>query len=79
MSTQEQLSRITIDLPKEEHKRLKRLAIDLDKSMKELVLEAIRSLEYCPKSHIPNQETLEAIKEIEKGENLIKGKEAEKI
>ncbi len=41
MSTKTTLSRMTIDLPKEDHKRLKAIAAILGKSMRELVLEAV--------------------------------------
>jgi hypothetical protein len=37
------LARMTIDLSKEEHQKLKALAAILDKSLKELVLEAVNA------------------------------------
>lgn len=41
MSTKSELSRITIDIPKEDHKRLKALAALEGKSMRELIIESI--------------------------------------
>jgi len=41
MSTKSELSRITIDIPKEDHKRLKALAALEGKSMRELIMESI--------------------------------------
>ncbi len=40
------LSRITIDLPQEEHKRLKALAALQGKSLKEVILESIEKYLY---------------------------------
>lgn len=41
MSTKNDLSRITIDIPKEDHKRLKALAALEGKSMREIIIESI--------------------------------------
>ncbi len=41
MSAKSHLSRMTIDMPEEDHKRLKALAAVLGKSMREIVLEWI--------------------------------------
>ena len=41
MSNKPKLARMTIDLTKEEHQKLKALAAILDKSLRELVLEAV--------------------------------------
>ncbi|MCX5922339.1 MAG: hypothetical protein NTX86_03355 [Candidatus Dependentiae bacterium] len=80
MKTRSDLSRITIDIPLIDHKRLKATAALLGKSMRELVLEAIESIEECALSdHIPNKKTLKSFKDIEEKKDLIKGKEAEAI
>lgn len=63
------LSRLTLDLPQEDHKRLKALAAVLGKSMRELVADWIHAQLYS--SNTPNAQTLEVMKQIEKGENLI--------
>lgn len=79
MSTRN-LSRITIDIRKEFHKKLKTRAAILGKSMRELVIEALELSQECLNSdHMPNKITIKAIKDAEKGKGLIRGKEAEKL
>lgn len=81
MNSKNEITRITIDMPKLEHKKLKALAAITGKSMREMVLEFIDSglsqyqkAEACPYSHKPNKETIEAIKRSKKKENAIKAK-----
>lgn len=69
MSAKSHMSRMTIDVPEEDHKRLKALAAVLGKSMREIVIELIH--EHLYSSNTPNAETLKAIKQIERGENLV--------
>ena len=69
MSTKSHMSRMTIDVPEEDHIRLKALAAIMGKSMRELIIEWIHEHLYSKNS--PNAETLAAIKQIERGENLI--------
>lgn len=69
MMAKNHMSRMTIDIPEEDHKRLKALAAVLGKSMREIVNEWIH--EHLYSSNSPNAETLDAIKQIERGENLI--------
>lgn len=71
------LSRITIDLPIESHKRLKVLSSVLGRSMRDIVVETIneRLKTECPYSHTPNEETIKTIKETRKGKNLVKCKD----
>lgn len=73
MTAKSHMSRMTIDVPEEDHKRLKALAAVLGKSMREIVIEWIHEHLYSSNtsSNTPNAQTLEAIKQIEKGENLI--------
>ena len=42
MNKKENLSRITIDIPEEDHKRFKAIAAIQGKSMREIVVEAIQ-------------------------------------
>lgn len=80
MSIKNEMTRLTIDLPKEEHRRLKRISADCGKSMRELVLEAIQTIDNCPYGeHIPNKTTIKAMRDAQAGHGLIKGKEAEEI
>lgn len=69
MAAKSQTSRMTIDMPEEDHKRLKALAAVLGKSMREIIIEWIH--EHLYSTNTPNAETLDAIKQIECGENLI--------
>jgi ribosomal 50S subunit-associated protein YjgA (DUF615 family) len=72
MSTKNDLSRITLDIPRETHQRLKLRAAIVGKSMRQVILEAIESMEECLQSdHYPNEKTLKAIENIEKSKNLI--------
>lgn len=64
-------SRITIDMPKVDHKKLKAISAILGKSMRELVIESIREHLY----KYPNKETLKAIENVENGKNLTKTKD----
>ena len=77
MNTKNDYSRITIDIPKEDHKRLKALAAILGKSMREIVLESIEKCIYSVNS--PNCKTLKAIKDVEKGKDLVETDNAEDL
>lgn len=69
MTAKIHMSRMTLDIPQEDHRRLKALAAVLGKSMKEIIIEWMH--EHLYSSNTPNAETLDAIKQIERGENLI--------
>ena len=71
MNTKGDFSRITIDMPKIDHKKLKAISALLGKSMRELVVESIREHLY----KYPNKETLKAIENVEKGKDLTKAKD----
>ncbi len=71
MNTKGDFSRITIDMPKIDHKKLKAISAILGKSMRELVIESIREHLY----KYPNKETLKAIENVEKGKDLTKAKD----
>ncbi|HEX4839447.1 MAG TPA: hypothetical protein VFU89_03275 [Rhabdochlamydiaceae bacterium] len=77
MSTRNNLFRMTIDIPAEDHKRLKALAAVLGKSMRELVAHWIHGNLYS--ENIPNAETLKVMNDIEKGNGLIESKDAQDI
>jgi predicted DNA-binding protein len=66
---------MTLDIPAEDHKRLKALAAVLGKSMREIVAEWIHGNLYS--ENTPNAETMKAIESIEKGKDLIVSKDAE--
>ncbi|MCB9493538.1 MAG: hypothetical protein H6679_04665 [Epsilonproteobacteria bacterium] len=66
-----EFSRLTIDIPKQDHKRLKALALVTGKSMRQLVIDSIEHL-YTEKK--PNKTTCQAIKDTEQKKNLVKAK-----
>ena len=71
------LFRMTIDIPVEDHKRLKALSAVLGKSMRELVSDWIHGNLYS--DNVPNAETLKAIESIEKGKDLVEAKDAQDL
>ena len=80
MKTKNELSRISIDIPKTQHKRLKRLAADLGISMRQIILDALESIDECRYSeHVPNETTIQAIEEAKARKNLIEADNAEDL
>lgn len=77
MSTKSHIARMTLDLPEEDHKRLKALAAILGKSMREIVSNWIH--EHLYSANLPNKETLKAIESVEKGKDLIEAKDADDL
>lgn len=66
-------ARMTIDMPFEEHKRLKAMAAFTGVTLKDLVLNCLRDnlLSY----NEPNDETLKAFKETDEGKGLVRCKD----
>ena len=62
-------TRMTIDMPYEEHKRLKAMAAFMGMPLKELVLSCLR--DHLLSKNKPNKETLKAFKETDKGQGLM--------
>lgn len=69
MNKRNELTRITIDIPKINHKKLKATALLMEKSMREIVLEAIES--YLLNVEDFNGEIMKRIRNIEEGKNLV--------
>ena len=70
------LSRLTIDIPKKIHRRLKVMAALQGKSMREYVCDLIIQ---DVDEKIPNEETLKAIKAVENGKELVEAKDAQEL
>ena len=70
MNTKNELSRITIDIPKIDHKKLKTMAAVLGKSMQTIVRELIE--ESLKSAHYPNKTTIKAIEDARLGKGLVK-------
>ncbi len=63
-------SRMTIDIPEEDHKRLKALAALRGETMREIIVGWIQENLYS--SNSPNAATLKAIEKVEKREDLVR-------
>ena len=66
-------ARMTIDMPFEEHKRLKAMAAFMGVSLRELVLNCLR--DHLLSDNEPNDKTLRAFKETDKGMGLVRCKD----
>lgn len=77
MSRNNDLSRITIDIPKKDHKRLKAMAALQGKSMREIILKSLEEHLHCQYDHTPNEETIKAISQSKSRKGLVKAKDAE--
>lgn len=62
MEAKNELSRITIDMPKVMHKKLKAIAALNGKSMRDVVIEAVE--QFLHTSHKLNEETRRVIEDI---------------
>lgn len=77
MRTKPEQSRVSVNLPKEFHRRVKSYAALRGKTMQALVMEALgRSMEEhsdepCKHSHEPNERLEKILKNIDEGKNLI--------
>ena len=68
MKTKDELSRITVDIPKIDHLKLKAMAALTSKSMREIIIASIET--YLNSANYPNKKTLKAIEETENGKGL---------
>ena len=76
MNAKGDVSRITIDIPKTDHKVLKNMAVKSGLSMRKIVLEFIQGGLACAQSsHCPNKITLKAIKNCKDRKNLVEIKD----
>jgi hypothetical protein len=75
MTTQEhhEHARMTIDMPFEEHKKLKAMAAFMGVTLKDLVLSCLR--DNLLNDNEPNDETLKAFGETDVGKGLVRCKD----
>ena len=66
------MSRINIEVPNDDHQRLKIIAAATTTSVKDLVLSAIRDKIHLELHKQPNEETLMAFNETDTGEGIVK-------
>ncbi len=64
-------SRMTLDLPIQEHKKLKAMAAFMGISLKDLILTCVRE-NLLGSSNEPNAETIKAFKETDEGKGLVR-------
>ena len=76
-------TRVTVDIPTIDHKRLKMIAAFYGKTMKEIFVELIeRGLEQyqeCAESHEPNETTKKAIENVNKRKGLKKAASVDEL
>ncbi len=76
-------TRITVDIPTVDHKKLKMLAAYHGKSMREIFVELIEhGLEHyqeCPESHEPNETTKKALENVKARKGLKKAKTVKEL
>ena len=77
------ITRVTVDIPTVDHRRLKMLAAYHGKSMREIFVELIeRGLEEyteCPQNHIPNAVTKKALESAKAKKGLQKADSVEDL
>lgn len=76
-------TRVTVDIPTVDHKKLKMLAAYHGKSMREIFVELIeRGLEQyqeCLEDHTPNEETKKALESVKARKGLKKAASVEEL
>lgn len=68
MSKKEPTTRVSVDLPAEEHRKIKAIASLLGISLQEYIRSCVEEKLYAKK--IPNDETKKAFEDLEKRRNL---------
>jgi hypothetical protein len=77
-------TRVTVDIPTTDHKKLKMLAAFHGKSMREIFVELIEHglqhyQEECPESHEPNEITRKALESVQDRKGLKKATTVEDL
>lgn len=76
MNSKNETTRLTIDIPKNVHKRLKTVSAVSGKSMKQILIDSFNAMNICLESeHIPNKVTEKAIKRSKEKKNLVKAED----
>jgi len=67
-------TRVTVDFPPHEHKRLKAIAALQGVTLQDLIIECVNE-----KMHKPNAKTIEVIRKAERGEELVECKDIDDL
>jgi hypothetical protein len=70
-------TRVTVDFPSAEHRRLKAVSALMGLSMQEYILECVEEKLYS--TNIPNTRTKKAIEDVEKGKGTKTAKDADDL
>ncbi len=75
MNNRKNRSRLTADLPKEYHLKIKSIALLTGKTIREVLMDAIDAIdvECITSTHLPNKETRKVLDEIKEGKNIVRG------
>ena len=79
MHARDNVSRITVEIPRSDHRKLKAIALELGTSMRAIVAELIEERVTCKKLHVPNKETQKVLKQMKTGKGLVRAKNAEDL
>lgn len=70
-------TRVTVDFPLEEHRRLKAVSALMGLSMQEYIIECVEEKLYS--TNIPNAKTRKAIEDVEKGKGTKAAKDVDDL
>jgi hypothetical protein len=81
MNNRKDLSRLTSDIPKDYHLKIKSIALLTGKTIREVLMDAIDAIdiECITSTHVPNKETRKVLDEIKEGKNTLNTNEADKV
>ncbi len=78
----EETVRLTLEIPKKYHRKLKSFAAMHGKTIKEVVLDSTgyvmaqeEQIEECKRCHEPNEDTIKVIEEMLQGKNIARAKD----
>jgi hypothetical protein len=78
-----EITRITVDIPTVDHKKLKMLAAFHGKNMREIFIEllerGLQNYEECSQDHTPNETTKKAIKNAALKKNRVEASSVEEL
>ncbi len=81
MDNRKELSRLTSDIPKQYHLKIKSIALLTGKTIREVLMDAIDAIdiECITSAHLPNKETRKVLDEIKEEKNILRNNDTDKI